>query len=87
MSGSEREIWREERALPVGHHVYVLGYLRDEGGAPLIGADPRGRGRFLISYRDERGLAGSLRRRAYTLYLAGGLSAGAAVCLLFLALR
>src|SRR5690606_13791326 len=30
MGGSEREIWREERALPVGHQVYVLGYLGDE---------------------------------------------------------
>jgi hypothetical protein len=87
MGGSEREIWREERALPVGHQVYVLGYLGDEGGAPLIGPDPRRRGRFLISYRDERGLARSLRRRAYTLYLAGGLSAGAAVSMLFVALR
>lgn len=87
MGGSEREIWREERALPVGHQVHVLGYLGDHGGAPVVGPDPRGRGRFLISHRDERGLARSLRRRAYALYLAGGLSAGAAACLLFVAMR
>ncbi|NJN18124.1 MAG: hypothetical protein HC822_18590 [Oscillochloris sp.] len=88
MGGSEREIWREERAIPVGEPGYVLGYLRDDNGVPVIGADPTGKNRrFLISYRNEKALSGSLRRRAYSLYLAGGLSLGGAAVLIFLALR
>jgi E3 Ubiquitin ligase len=83
LRGSEREIWREERALPLGNRVYVLGYLGTDGDTPVIGRHPDDPGRrFLISYRDERALAGSLRLRAYGLYLAGGLSLGGAAALL-----
>ncbi|GAB4438974.1 MAG: hypothetical protein OHK0015_33270 [Chloroflexi bacterium OHK40] len=81
--GSEREIWREERVLPLGERAYVLGYLVDGGGEPVIARHPRAPGRrFLISYRDERSLAAAIRRRAYMLYLAGGLSLGGSLVLL-----
>jgi hypothetical protein len=76
--GSEREIWREEHALLLGYRVYVLGYLADDGGQPVLRRHPAGR-RFLISHRDERAFAAAVRRRAYALYLAGGLGLGAAV--------
>lgn len=85
--GSEREIWREERALPLGNRVYVLGYLGAEGDTPVIGRHPADPGRrFVISYRDERALAVAVRRRAYSLYLAGGLSFGGAMALVAAAL-
>jgi hypothetical protein len=82
LRGNEREIWREERALLLGEQVYVLGYLLDDGGQPVIGRHPlHPERRFLVSYRDERAFAGAMRRRAYGLYLAGGLSLGGAMAL------
>lgn len=82
LGGSEREIWREERALLLGHRVYVLGYLTDAGGEPAIARHPLDAGRrFLISHRDEQAFAGAVRRRAYSLYLAGGLGLGGAIAL------
>lgn len=85
LKGEEREIWREEWALPLGRPVYVLGYLTTADDAPLVARHPLDPDRpFLVSYRDERAVLGRTRTRAYLLYLAGGLSGGAAVvCLLF----
>lgn len=84
---NEREIWRQEWALPVGQRVYLLGYLLDDQGQPLIGRHPLDQGRpFLISHRDEAAFARSLRGRSYLFYLAGGLSGGLAVALMAVAL-
>ena len=85
--GREREIWREERALPLNRPVYVLGYLGDLGGEPALMGHPLHKGRrFIISHRDERALGAATRRRAYSLYLASGLGLGASAALLTLAL-
>jgi hypothetical protein len=85
LRGEERAIWREEWTLPVGRSVYVLGYLTTADDAPLVGRHPLDPERpFLVSHREERAVLGRTRARAYLLYLAGGLSGGAAmVCLLF----
>jgi hypothetical protein len=85
LKGEEREIWRQEWALPIGRPVYVLGYLATADGAPLVARHPLEPDRpFLVSYCDERAVLGRTRTRAYLLYLCGGLSGGAAVlCLLF----
>lgn len=83
LRGSERQIWREERALPLGNRVYVLGYLGNSHGEPTLMRHPLQPGRrFLISHRDERSLASRTRWRSYGLYLAGGLSGGGAAALL-----
>jgi hypothetical protein len=87
LGGREREIWREERALPLDRPVYVLGYLGDLGGEPALMRHPLHKGRrFIISYRDERALGAATRRRAYGLYLASGLGLGASAALIALAL-
>lgn len=83
--GGEREAWHRERCLPVGHPVYVLGYLTNHNGEPLIARHPVDRGkRFLISHRDERSLLGQTRAGAYGLYLAGGLSGGLGLLLVLI---
>ncbi|WP_299757692.1 hypothetical protein [uncultured Chloroflexus sp.] len=51
LSGSKREIWRPEWALPTGSSVFVHGYLHQ------LGADPHHRGPFLISFRLKRSYA------------------------------
>lgn len=80
LGGSEREIWREERALPLGNRVFVLGYLGNDGGSPIIGRHPTDAARrFIISHRDERALSSQVRTRAYALYLGALLSAAGAV--------
>lgn len=79
LGGSEREIWRQEWALPVGSPVFVHGYLRQLGANPQIGADPRQRGPFLISFQPERLLHRSLGRRSLLFYALGGIAAGAGV--------
>lgn len=87
MLGSEREIWREEYALPEGYRVFVLGYLTDVGGEPLIARHPVEKSkRFLISHRGEDDLRGRTRLKSYGLYAAGGLSIGGAAILVALAL-
>jgi hypothetical protein len=83
----ERQIWRQERALPLGNRVYVLAYLATEGGEPLLMRHPADRGRrFIISHRDEQTLLRSTRLRAYGLYLYSGLALGAALLLAAFAL-
>ncbi|NTU79363.1 MAG: hypothetical protein HGA45_08160, partial [Chloroflexales bacterium] len=76
---SAREIWREERALPQGSRLNILGYLGTDDGAPIIGrhaTDPARR--FIISHHDERTLSARMRRYAYGLYLAAVLAAAGA---------
>lgn len=82
LGGREREIWREERALPLGNRVFVLGYLGNDGGAPVIGRHPGHPGRrFIISHHDERALRFRVGTRAYGLYFGAVLAvAGAAAC-------
>jgi hypothetical protein len=85
LAGSERQIWREERALPLGYRVYVLGYLLSDQGEPLLGRHPVERGRrFLISHRDEASLSTRVRIQAYALY-AGALTAAAAAVAVWIA--
>lgn len=85
---SEREVWSEERSLPVGHQVYVLGYLGTKDGQPVVMRHPLDKAkRFLVSYRDEQELLGHTRWRSYGLYLAAGLSGGTSLVLALLALR
>lgn len=89
LGGSERAIWRTERALPLGNRVYVLGYLGDEGGAPLIGRHPTEAGRrFIISHRDEGALRARAGLHAYGLYIGSVLGlAGAVACFIAAATR
>jgi hypothetical protein len=80
LAGSERRIWREERALPLGNRVYVLGYLLSDQDEPLLGSHPLEPGRrFLISYRDEASLSSQVRLQAYALYAGAIIAAAAAV--------
>jgi hypothetical protein len=80
LAGSERQVWREERALPLGYRVYVLGYLLSDQGEPLLGRHPVERGRrFLISHRDEASLIARVRTQAYALYAGAILAAAGAV--------
>lgn len=85
-TSTERRIQHLERCLPMGQQVYVLGYLQNNNGAPLVARYPLGsEQRFLISYRTEEQLTGRARTHSYGLYLAGGLSGGAAVLLVMFA--
>lgn len=79
LGGSEREIWRQEWALPTGSPVFVHGYLRQLGAHPEIGADPHHRGPCIISFRSETFLRQNLHRRSLLLYAIGGISAGAGI--------
>lgn len=89
LGGNERAIWRTERALPLGNRVYVLGYLGDDGGAPLIGHHPSEAGRrFIISHRHEGALMARASLRAYGLYIGSVLGiAGAVACFIAAAVR
>lgn len=84
LKGEEREIWREEWALPLGRPVYVLGYLATSEHMPLVARHPLDSERpFLVSHRAEEAVQRRTRGRAYLFYLLAGLSGGAAgVCLL-----
>jgi hypothetical protein len=76
----ERQIWREERALPLGNRAYILAYLANDHGEPVLMRHPIDSGRrFIISHRDERALLADTRWRAYGLYLFSGISIGAAL--------
>ena len=78
--GNKREVWREERVLPLGNRVFVLGYLGNDAGAPIIGRHPTDAAqRFIISHRDERTLGTGVRRRAYAYYFGAVLGAAGAV--------
>jgi hypothetical protein len=86
-TNTEQRIQHLERCLPVDQQVYVLGFLQNNGGAPLVAQYPLGgEQRFLISHRTEEQLAGRARTHSYGLYLAGGLSGGAGVLLMMFAM-
>lgn len=82
LGGNEREIWRQEHALPLGNRVYVLGYLSNDQGAPIIARHPTERARpFIISHRGEADLKARARGTSYSLYLGAVLClAGAVAC-------
>jgi hypothetical protein len=85
--GGEREAWHYEFCLPVGKPIYVLGYLTKEQNGPLIARHPLDTNKpFLLSYRDEQSLQGSVRVGAYGLYLAAALSGGGGVLLVLFGL-
>ncbi len=81
---SERRTRREEKALPLGRQVYVLGYLGERQGQPIIQRHPSAPAKkFLISYRDEQALTRSNRVRAALFYFLGGISGSAGVLFIF----
>jgi hypothetical protein len=81
---SERRTRREEKALPLGQQVYVLGYLGERAGEPIIQCHPSAPAKkFLISYRDEQALTRSNRLRAGLFYFLGGISGSAGVLMVF----
>jgi hypothetical protein len=84
LGGNEHEIYRTERTLPLGNRVYVLGYLGNDAGAPVIGRHPSEKSRpFLISHKGEAELKASVGRTAYGMYLAAIIClAGAVACFL-----
>lgn len=72
---SERRSWRTEHSLPLGQQVYVLGYLGERNGEPVLRCHPRdGKQPFLISHRSERQLVSANRWAAYGYYFAAGIS-------------
>jgi hypothetical protein len=73
--GSERRAWHTEKGLPVGHQVYVLGYMSEQNGQPVLRRHPRDRDRkFIISYRSEQELSRATNRRANLFYTLAALS-------------
>jgi hypothetical protein len=84
----ERQIWREEHALPMGNRAYVLGYLANDHGEPVLMRHPVDSGRhFIISHRDEQALLAHTRWRTYGLYLFSGVAIGAALIMAAFALH
>ncbi len=84
LGGSEHTIWREERALALGNRVFVLGYLCDDQGEPVIGRYPGAGQPFIISHRAEEALKARATAKTYGLYIGAVLGlAGAAVCFLW----
>jgi hypothetical protein len=80
---SERRTRREEKGLPLGQPVYVLGYLGERQGQPVIQrhvGDPSKK--FLISYRSEQALTRANRLRAAVFYFVAGISGSAGVLLI-----
>jgi hypothetical protein len=73
-SASERRSWRTEKALPVGHQVYVLGYIGEKDGEPILGHHQHDKSkRFIISYRSERDLTHATSLRTNLFYILAGL--------------
>ena len=69
MGGSERRAWHTEKGLPVGQQVYVLGYMSEQGGQPVLRCHPRDCDKkFIISYRSEQDLTRATNRRANLFY-------------------
>jgi hypothetical protein len=80
---SERRTRREEHGLPLGQPVYVLGYLAERQGQPIIqrhASDPSKK--FLISYRSEQALTRTNRLRTAVFYFIAGISGSAGVLLI-----
>jgi hypothetical protein len=73
--GSERRAWHTEKGLLVGHQVYVLGYMSEQSGQPVLRRHPRDRDKkFIISYRSEQELSHATNRRANLFYTLAALS-------------
>jgi hypothetical protein len=72
---SERRTRREEKALPLGEQVYVLGYLAERKGEPVIQRHPSDPSKkFIISYRSEQELAGVSSSKTSIYYFVAGIS-------------
>jgi hypothetical protein len=88
---SERRTRREERGLPLGQQVYVLGYLGERQGQPVVQRHTSDTSKqFLISYRTEQTLTRTHRVRTAVSYFVGGISGSAGLLLIawqLLALR
>jgi hypothetical protein len=73
--GSERRAWHTEKGLLVGHQVYVLGYMGEQGGQPVLRRHPRDRDKkFIISYRSEQELTRATNRSANLFYTLAALA-------------
>ena len=80
---SERRTRREEKGLPLGQPVYVLGYLGERQGQPIIQRHASDSSKkFLISYRSEQVLTRVNRLRAAAFYFVAGISGSAGVLLI-----
>src|SRR5215207_3792465 len=80
---SERRTRREEKGLPLGQPVYVLGYLGERQGQPIIQRHASDSSRkFLISYRSEQALTRANRLRAAAFYFVAGICGSAGVLLI-----
>jgi E3 Ubiquitin ligase len=73
--GNERRAWHTEKGLPVGQQVYVLGYMGEQNGQPVLRRHPRDRDKkFIISYRSEQELTRATNRRANLFYTLAALA-------------
>jgi len=80
---SERRTRREEKGLPLGQPVYVLGYLGERQGQPVIQRHTGDTSKkFLISYRSEQALTRANRLRATVFYFVAGISGSAGMLLI-----
>jgi hypothetical protein len=80
---SERRTRREEKGLPLGQPVYVLGYLGERQGQPVIQRHAADRSKkFVISYRSEQELTRANRLRSALFYFVAGISGSAGVLLI-----
>lgn len=67
----------EERAMPIGARVYVLGEAKDEGGRLRVAKPSAKGGRFIISGKSEEELLKSAKTGSSVLFaLAAALAAG-----------
>jgi hypothetical protein len=83
LGDSEHRTRREEKALPLGQPVYVLGYLAERQGQPIIQRHPSGPAKkFLISYRSEQALTRANRIRSSLFYFVAGISGSGGVLLI-----
>ena len=80
---SERRTRREEKGLSLGQPVYVLGYLGEHQGQPIIQHHVGDKSKkFLISYRSEQTLTRANRLRATVFYFVAGISGSAGMVLI-----
>lgn len=80
--GSERRTRRAEHALPLGQPVYLLGYLGERDGAPVLRRHPTDpKRKFLVSYRSEQQLLRANRAQSYGFYFAAGIAGSLGIVL------
>ena len=80
---SERRTRREEKGLPLGQLVHVLGYLGERQGQAVVQRHVTDSSRkFPISYRSEQALARANRLRAAVFYFVADISGSAGVLLI-----